>query len=201
MASSSRNSDLMSLMHNDVHEFVSDQHLIQSPTHVYAHNLPDYVVIDVDPATNVNNLQDYPNAFPDSQSGYIPHFSHPRSNSKDNEGDLHQLSPNTIDLDENSDHDSRNCKKKNKMHADDVDEVNTGNNMAEAALLCDFISALRTPSSQQDDEPSFHGESSSTFMTWDSHNPWEDEISQDSNYSPFDDEFSQEEINTLNIYK
>ncbi|KAI3806685.1 hypothetical protein L1987_22599 [Smallanthus sonchifolius] len=126
MASSSTNSDLMSLMHNNVDEFVSDNHLMESPTHVFPHNLPDYVVIDVDPTTVVNNLQDqsffhpllyesssincnvideiqsdYSNAFPDSQSGYIPRFSPPGSISDYNTGDLHQLSPNTRVLDDN----------------------------------------------------------------------------------------------------
>ncbi|KAI3809312.1 hypothetical protein L1987_25283 [Smallanthus sonchifolius] len=68
---------------------------------------------------------------------------------------------------------------------------------AEAALLCDYISALRTPSSLFDDDPSFRGESPTTFMTWDNRNPWGDELSQDSNYSLFDDEFSQDEINAI----
>ncbi|KAI3704142.1 hypothetical protein L1987_74356 [Smallanthus sonchifolius] len=101
MASSSTNIDLMSLMHNDVYEFVSDHHLMESLTHVFPHNLPNYVVIDVDPLLTIfksssincnvtDEIQsDYPNVFPDSQSGYIPHFSPPRSNSDYTTGDLH----------------------------------------------------------------------------------------------------------------
>ncbi|KAI3812521.1 hypothetical protein L1987_17231 [Smallanthus sonchifolius] len=58
MASSLTSSELMSLMDSDVHEHVSDPHLIESPTHVFPHNLPKYVVIDVDPTAVVNNLQD-----------------------------------------------------------------------------------------------------------------------------------------------
>ncbi|KAI3744230.1 hypothetical protein L1987_57307 [Smallanthus sonchifolius] len=31
---------------------------MDSPTHIFPHNLPEYVVIDVDPTTVVNDLQD-----------------------------------------------------------------------------------------------------------------------------------------------
>ncbi|KAI3825225.1 hypothetical protein L1987_06703 [Smallanthus sonchifolius] len=104
MASSLTSSELMSLTDSNVDEVVSDPHLMESPTHVFHHNLHEYVVIDVDPTIVVNNLQDesffHPylyenssihcnaideiqsddsNAIHDSQSGYIPQFSPPRS--------------------------------------------------------------------------------------------------------------------------
>ncbi|KAI3820065.1 hypothetical protein L1987_13921 [Smallanthus sonchifolius] len=101
MASSLTSSELISLMDSDVDEYVSDPHLMESPTHVFRHNLPEYVVIDVDPTTVVNNLQDesffhpylyenssihcnsiveiHSNAIHDSQSGYIPQLALPRS--------------------------------------------------------------------------------------------------------------------------
>ncbi|KAI3804804.1 hypothetical protein L1987_26618 [Smallanthus sonchifolius] len=104
MASSLTSSELMSLMDSDADEHISDPHLLESPIHVFPHNLPDYVVIDVDPTTVVNNLQDesffhpylYQNSsnhsnsidvnpsddfndILDSQSGYIPHLSPPFS--------------------------------------------------------------------------------------------------------------------------
>ncbi|KAI3671859.1 hypothetical protein L1987_87056 [Smallanthus sonchifolius] len=104
MASSLTSSELMSLMCPDVDDLVSDHHLMESPTHLFPHNLPEYVVIDVDPTTVVNDLQDesyfHPylyenssinsnaideihsedsNAIHDIQSGYIPQFSPPPS--------------------------------------------------------------------------------------------------------------------------
>ncbi|KAI3704135.1 hypothetical protein L1987_74349 [Smallanthus sonchifolius] len=60
-----------------------------------------------------------------------------------------------------------------------------------------FLMSQKPPSSFFDDDPSFHGESPTKFTIWDNHNPWEDELSQDSNYSPFDDEFNQQEINAI----
>ncbi|KAI3821118.1 hypothetical protein L1987_08675 [Smallanthus sonchifolius] len=105
MASSLTSSELMSLMCPDVDDVVSDHHLLESPTHLFPHNLPEYVIIiDVDPTTVVNDLQDesyfHPylyenssihsnaidgihsedsNAINDIQSGYIPQFSPPLS--------------------------------------------------------------------------------------------------------------------------
>ncbi|KAI3821643.1 hypothetical protein L1987_09212 [Smallanthus sonchifolius] len=58
MTSSLTSSELMYLMDHDVDEFVFDPHLMESPTHIFPHNLLEYVVIDVDPTTVVNNLQD-----------------------------------------------------------------------------------------------------------------------------------------------
>ncbi|KAI3825534.1 hypothetical protein L1987_07024 [Smallanthus sonchifolius] len=165
MASSLISSELMSLMDHDVDEFFfSDPHLMESPIHVFPHNLPEYVVIDVDPTTVVNNLQDqsffHPylyenssihcnvideirsddsNAIHDSQSRYIPQFSPPRSIAdynpiaNDNIGDILQLSPPLSISDDNPDQCletfSRNCKKKKKVQADDVDQLNTSSNM------------------------------------------------------------------------
>ncbi|KAI3825224.1 hypothetical protein L1987_06702 [Smallanthus sonchifolius] len=75
------------------------------------------------------------------------------------------------------------------------------------SLFCDSISALdrsitppptlRTPSCLFNDDPSFPVESPNTLMFWANHNSWEDELSQDSHYTPFDDEFSQDEINAI----
>ncbi|KAI3801838.1 hypothetical protein L1987_29955 [Smallanthus sonchifolius] len=73
--------------------------------------------------------------------------------------------------------------------------------------FCDSISssdrsfnqfpALRSPSCLLDDNPSFLVESPNTFMFWDNHNPWEDELSLDFDYTPFNDEFRQDEINAI----
>ncbi|KAI3745131.1 hypothetical protein L1987_58234 [Smallanthus sonchifolius] len=59
MASSLTSSELMTLMYRDGEEFVNDPHLMESPTHVFPHNLSDYFVIDVDPTTIVNNQEDH----------------------------------------------------------------------------------------------------------------------------------------------
>ncbi|KAI3819782.1 hypothetical protein L1987_13633 [Smallanthus sonchifolius] len=56
---------------------------------------------------------------------------------------------------------------------------------------------LRTSSCLLDDDPSFRVESPNTLMFLANHNLWEDELSQDSHYTPFDDEFSQDEINAI----
>ncbi|KAI3776386.1 hypothetical protein L1987_46165 [Smallanthus sonchifolius] len=56
---------------------------------------------------------------------------------------------------------------------------------------------LRTPSCLFDDNMSFGVESPNTLMVLANHNPWADELSQDSDYTPFDDEFSQDEINGM----
>ncbi|KAI3804805.1 hypothetical protein L1987_26619 [Smallanthus sonchifolius] len=77
----------------------------------------------------------------------------------------------------------------------------------EVYSFCNSISALdrsfnqsptlRSPSCLLDDDPSFRVESPKTLMFWDNHYPWEDELSQDSHYTPFDDEFNQDEINAI----
>ncbi|KAI3825533.1 hypothetical protein L1987_07023 [Smallanthus sonchifolius] len=100
-----------------------------------------------------------------------------------------------------------------------IEELPSGTNedpafWTEVASFCDSISALRltdssfdrsitppttlrTPSCLLDDDLSFGVESPNTLMAWANHNPWEDVLSQDSDYTLFDDEFSQDEINTI----
>ncbi|KAI3695090.1 hypothetical protein L1987_78078 [Smallanthus sonchifolius] len=109
-------------MDSETDEHVFDSQLIESPTHVFPHHLPDYVVIDVDPTTVVNNLQDesffhpylYQNSsnhsnsidvnpsddfndILDSQFGYIPHLSPPFVGADDvpyiHSVNIQQLSP------------------------------------------------------------------------------------------------------------
>ncbi|KAI3694886.1 hypothetical protein L1987_77868 [Smallanthus sonchifolius] len=116
MTSSLTFSELMSLMDSDADEHNSDADLIESPTHVFPHNLPDYV--DVDPTTVVTNLQDetlfHPYLFQnssnhsnstyvnptddfndtlDSQSRNIPHSSPADDVPDDVLGDIPWLSP------------------------------------------------------------------------------------------------------------
>ncbi|KAI3798621.1 hypothetical protein L1987_33899 [Smallanthus sonchifolius] len=146
------------LIDSEADEHVSDSQLIESPAHVFPHHLLDYVVIDVDPTIVVDNLQDesffhpflYQNSsnhsisidvnpsddFNDilvSQSGYIPHLSPPFAVADDvpdiHSVDMPQLSPTRSIEEDNTYHNSRNCKKKNKMQTVDADQVNTGNNM------------------------------------------------------------------------
>ncbi|KAI3670911.1 hypothetical protein L1987_87555 [Smallanthus sonchifolius] len=98
----------MNLMNPDGSDSVNDPDLIESPTHVFPHNLPDYFVIDVDPKTVVNNTQeDHSNALSDYQSVYVPHFSPTRSNADDNpnlhSGEIPHLSPTLSLVDANSD--------------------------------------------------------------------------------------------------
>ncbi|KAI3732521.1 hypothetical protein L1987_63726 [Smallanthus sonchifolius] len=154
-------SELMSLMDSDADEHNSDANLIESPTHVFPHNLPDYVIVDVDSTTVVTDLQDIP-----------------------------QLSPTRSIVEEYP-----------------VEELPPVTNedptfWSEVCSFCDSISALdhsfnqsptlRSPSCLLDDNPSFRVDSPKSLMFWDKHNPWKDVISEDSDYTPFDDEFSQD---------
>ncbi|KAI3827712.1 hypothetical protein L1987_01795 [Smallanthus sonchifolius] len=84
-------------MDSEADEHVSDDLLIESPTHVFPHHLPDYVVIDVDLTTVVDHLQDDFNDILVSQSENIPHLSPPFAVADDvpdiHSLDLPQLSP------------------------------------------------------------------------------------------------------------
>ncbi|KAI3733215.1 hypothetical protein L1987_64435 [Smallanthus sonchifolius] len=70
---------------------------------------------------------------------------------------------------------------------------------SEVCSFCDSISSSDRSFNQIPTlrSPSLRAESLNTFMFCDNHNPWEDELSQDSDYTPFEDEFSQDEINTI----
>ncbi|KAI3795342.1 hypothetical protein L1987_37994 [Smallanthus sonchifolius] len=98
---------MASSLNADGSDSVNDPPLIQSPTHVFPHNLPENFVIDVDPTTVVNNPEDHSNALSDYQSVYIPQFSPPRSNADDNpdlhSGEIPHLSPPPSHVDANLD--------------------------------------------------------------------------------------------------
>ncbi|KAI3754576.1 hypothetical protein L1987_54363 [Smallanthus sonchifolius] len=74
---------------------------------------------------------------------------------------------------------------------------------SEVCSFCDSISSSDRSFNQIPAlrSPSFRAEYPNTFMFWDNHNPWEDELSEDSNYTPFEFEFSQDEINAIQINK
>ncbi|KAI3755086.1 hypothetical protein L1987_54879 [Smallanthus sonchifolius] len=68
----------------------------------------------------------------------------------------------------------------------------------EVVSLCDSISAIDrfiTPNLTLLTPSCLLGESPNTLMSLEQHNPWEDELCPDSNYTPFDDEFTKDEIN------
>ncbi|KAI3695089.1 hypothetical protein L1987_78077 [Smallanthus sonchifolius] len=70
---------------------------------------------------------------------------------------------------------------------------------SEVCSFCDSISSSDRSFNQIPAlrSPSFRVEYPNTFMFWDNHNPWEDELSEDSDYTPFEDVFSQDEINAI----
>ncbi|KAI3687065.1 hypothetical protein L1987_80756 [Smallanthus sonchifolius] len=100
MASSSKIPVLMNLMDHDRSDHVDDSDIIEFPTHVFPHNIPDYFLVDVDPATIVNTEEDL-------HSGEIPHLS-PIPSLVDGNSDFHSvdnphLSPTHALIDANSD--------------------------------------------------------------------------------------------------